>query len=55
MAKHLWNTLAKHASDYVTKRKRRNTVEGISTNTFGSEQQLPIDTQNFFGQLVEIK
>ena len=51
MAKHLWNTFTKLASDYAktdiifdlyitysikeTKLNRRNAVEGISTNIFG--------------------
>ena len=53
LAKHLWNTFTKLASDYAriyitfnlyvthsikeTERNRRNTVEGISTDIFGSE------------------
>ena len=63
MAKHLWNTFTKLASDYAridinfdlyinysikeTEWNRRNTVEGISTNIFGSERQLLIDTKTF--------
>ena len=55
MAKHLWNTSTKLASysaridiifdlyiTYIikeTERNRRNAVEGISANIFGSEQQ----------------
>ena len=70
MAKHLWNTFTKLASDYAridiifdlyitdsikeTERNRRNAVEGISTNIFGSEQQFPIDTKNFWA-VSEIK
>ena len=63
MVKHLWNTFTKLASDYEriditfdlciiygikdTKCNRRNAVEGVSTNIFGSEQQLPINTKIF--------
>ena len=65
LEKHLWNTFNKFVSDYarintifdlsiiysikVTERNRRNAVEGISKNIFGSEQQ------KIFGQLVKIK
>ena len=65
MAKHLWNTFTELASDYVridiffylyiiysikeTERNRRNAVEGISTNIFGSEKQLSIGTQKILG------
>ena len=66
LAKHLWNTFTKVASDYSridivsdlcitysikeTDWNRRNAVKGIGTNIFGSEQQLPIDTKIVFGR-----
>ena len=63
MTKHMWNAFTKLANDYAridiifhlyitysikeTERTRRNAVKGISTNIFGSEQQLPINTKKW--------
>ena len=63
LEKPLWNTFNKLVSDYAridiifdlsiiysikeTERNRRNAEEEISKNMFGSEQQLPIDTNIF--------
>ena len=64
LEKPLWNTFNKLVSDYAridiifdlsiiysikeTERNRRNAEEEISKNMFGSEQQLPIDTNIFW-------
>ena len=70
MARHLWNTFTKLASDYARiditfdlyitygikelKQNRRNAVKGISTNNLDQNSNFLL-TQKYFGQLVSDK
>ena len=70
MARHLWNTFTKLASDYARiditfnlyitygikelKQNRRNAMKGISTNNLDQNSNFLL-TQKYFGQLVKTK
>ena len=70
MARHLWNTFTKRASDYARiditfdlymtygikelKQNRKNAVKGISANNLDQNSNFLL-TQKYFGQLVSDK